>query len=186
MLFDTYEQQGLLFNMNFKDKTSNGLQAYRGDLVLVEGEIADDAGRRKPPTAIVRQAVLLADGDKLKMTAGFLNELAEIKTYLGLYKGGITPETKALFFVVNIPKPLDVDIDGTLFHFSPRVDGMVWTEMGDELRLEKDDFKGQSAADKVVTMYAGFKDYKPKAEKVSLEAALGMTIEAKRVDRGAV
>lgn len=44
MLFDRYEQQGLLFNMNFKEaSTTAGKAAYRGELVLVEGEIGDAA-----------------------------------------------------------------------------------------------------------------------------------------------
>jgi hypothetical protein len=49
MLLDTFETQGLLFNSNFKDAAGAGLQAYRGDLVLIEGEVADTMGRRKPP-----------------------------------------------------------------------------------------------------------------------------------------
>ena len=64
MLLDTYETQGLLFNSNFKDSVGAGQQAYRGDLVLIEGEVADAMGRRKPPLATMIGAVLLADEAK--------------------------------------------------------------------------------------------------------------------------
>jgi len=64
MLLDTFEFQGLLFNSNFKDSAGAGMQAYRGDLVLIEGEIADAMGRRKPPLATMIRAVLLADENR--------------------------------------------------------------------------------------------------------------------------
>ncbi|WP_054774324.1 hypothetical protein [Methylogaea oryzae] len=51
MLLNRYEHDQLLFNANLKGATTQaGLEAYRGDLVLEEGEIADALGRRKRPT----------------------------------------------------------------------------------------------------------------------------------------
>ena len=44
MLFDRYEQSQLLFNMNFKEAVGDKA-AYRGELVLIEGEVADAQGR---------------------------------------------------------------------------------------------------------------------------------------------
>lgn len=45
MLLDTFKTQGLLFNNNFKDNAGTDLQAYRGDLILIEGEVTDAMGR---------------------------------------------------------------------------------------------------------------------------------------------
>ena len=49
MLFDLYEEKGLLFNTNFAEGDGK-LSAYRGDLVLGLGEVGDALGHRKPPT----------------------------------------------------------------------------------------------------------------------------------------
>ena len=66
-------------------------------------------------------------------------------------------------------------------------DGTVWNDLNETLGLEKTDFKGQSAADKVITVYESVKgDYTPKYPEVSWEEALGQVIEVKKELRGAV
>ena len=60
MLLNTYEQNGRLFNMNFIEEAGAGVSGYRGELVLVQGEVGDSAGRRKPPVSVIEQAVMLA------------------------------------------------------------------------------------------------------------------------------
>ncbi len=74
MLFDSYEQKGFLFNMNFKAQ-EGGYAAYRGDLVLGLGEVGDAHGHRhrKPPTGKIETAYkALADhkpkGDRVALT----------------------------------------------------------------------------------------------------------------------
>lgn len=186
MLFDTYEQQNLFFNMNFKDKTGNGLQAYRGDLVLTEGEVADASGRRKPPTATVRQSVLLGSEDKLLLAAGFLDDVAKLPLFAERYGKDFAPDVKLLFFVANIAKPLQVEIAGANTFLVPLEDGMVWNELLDEVRLDKDDLKGQSAADKVITVLGAFKDYKAKGDVVTVADALTRTVVVKLGGRGPV
>lgn len=186
MLFDSYEQQGLFFNMNFKDKTSSGPQAYRGDLVLTEGEVADASGRRKPPTATVRQSVLLGSEDKLLLAAGFLDEVAKLGLFAERYGKDFAADIKLLFFVANIAKPLQVELAGANASLVPLEDGMVWNELLEVVHLDKDDLKGQSAADKVVTVLGAFKDYKPKGDAVTLDEALTRTVAVKLGGRGPV
>ena len=73
MLLKTYEEKNLLCNMSVNGATSQtDTYGYRGDLVLAEGEIADDAGRRLPPTAVVKQATVLVKGDKISMISGII------------------------------------------------------------------------------------------------------------------
>jgi hypothetical protein len=186
MLIDTYETQGLLFNINFKDAAGAGRQAYRGDLVLIEGEITDAQGRRKPPIATMVGAGLLAEGDSLKLLSGSLDEIAHLPVLVEKYASAITPETIAIVYVVNIKKPMQVEIDGVRFVLLPLDDGMAWNELVDELKLEKSDFKGKTSGEKVLTVYETAADYKPKYETVSLEVALSRGTDAKRVVHGAV
>jgi hypothetical protein len=188
MVLDKYEQQSLLFNMNFKEACSEaGMFAYRGELVLIEGEIADSQGRRKPPVAISRHTVLLEKDDKLVMAVGFIDDLNLLGNFVEKYGADFAPDMCALFYVVNITAPMQLEMAGVNFILIPLTDGIAWNEMTEELGLEKSDFKGQSAADKIVTAYDELKTYKPKyAAVASYDEALGMTADIKRETRGAI
>lgn len=186
MLLDTFETQGLLYNSNFKENAGPDQQAYRGDLVLIEGEIADALGRRKPPVATMVGAVLLADATHLKFIAGSLDDIAHLKPLVERYGARFAAGMGVLLFVVNIDAPMQIDMAGTPFILLPFADGLVWNELVDELSLDKSDFKGQSSGEKVFTLYKAFQDYRPKCESVSLGAALGRATQAKRAIHGAV
>ena len=186
MLLDTYETQGLLFNSNFKDNAGAGLQAYRGDLVMIEGEVADAMGRRKPPLATMVGAVMLADEAKLKFVAGSLDGIAQLDDFIAKYQADFAPGMGSLLFVVNIAKPMIVELAGISFSLLPLSDGLVWNELVDELRLDKSDFKGQSSGEKVATLYKAFQDYRPRGDKLAFDEAKTRTIEAKRTIYGAV
>ena len=81
MLLDRYEP--FFFNANFKEAASEaGSVAYRGELVLMEGEVADAQGRRKPPHEILKQAAVLAAGDELKLITGSLDALQHFPSLL--------------------------------------------------------------------------------------------------------
>ena len=190
MLLDRYDQQALLFNTNIKEKTSKpNVDAYRGDLVLEEGEIADSLGRRKPPLSCIKQVALLAEEDKISFISGFLEKLEYLPLFYAKYAGDLAENLAAVFYVENIPKPIQVKYQGNHHVLLPMVEGegTVWNDLNEELALEKSDFKGQSAGDKVVTVYQAVKtDYQPKYPEVSWEEALVQVVEVKKELRGAV
>jgi hypothetical protein len=188
MLLEKYEQEGLLFNTNFNEHTSEpGKVAYRGELVLVEGEVADSQGRRKPPVSVMRHAVLLSDHNKLAMVVGSLDHLSQMQSFIDKYKGDFAEGMKAVFFVVDLKDALQLDVEGEHFVLIPLTEGVAWNEMVDELALEKSDFKGQSAGDKVLTLFGEMADYAPKYPTVaSMEEALSYTADIKREGKGAV
>jgi hypothetical protein len=187
MLLEKYEQEDLLFNTNFKSKTSKeGMMAYRGELVLVKGEVADAQGRRKPPTALIRSAILLTQDDKLAFVVGSIDDLGLLNIFIEKYGVDFAQNMKALFYVVNITTPMQVDINGISVTLIPLLEGVAWNELIEELCMEKKDFKGQSSADKVVTAWEAYQDYAPKYESLSLEEAMARTADIKREMRGAV
>ncbi len=185
MLFDTYEQKGLLFNTNFKESEGK-YSCYRGDLVLGLGEVGDALGHRKPPTATIKNTVVLAEDDKIKLYVGSLDELALLPRIIDYYKADFAPDVKLILYVVNIAKPLVIEKDGFTFSAIGMQEGLIWNELIDLAALEKGDFKGQSPTGKIVTVYKALSDYKPKGDKVSFEEALGCTVELKRAGRGPV
>lgn len=184
MLLDRYEP--LFFNANFKEVASGSIAAYRGELVVTEGEIADDQGRRKPPVEVMKQAIALADGDKLLFISGSLDEFQYYHGFIDKFGADITAETLVILFVVNIDNPFIADVNGAKAVFIPLVQGMTWNELGDLAALDKSDFKGQGAAEKVVTMYNALKGNKYKFAESTVELELTRTNNNKRVNHGAV
>jgi hypothetical protein len=185
MLFDAYEQKGLLFNMNFKESNGN-FSAYRGDLVLELGEVGDALGHRKPPTATIKNTIVLAENDKIKLYVGSLDELALLPKVLDYYQADFAPDVRIILFIVNINKPLIIETSGLTITAIGMQEGLIWNELIDIAALDKSDFKGQSASEKIITVYKALSDHKPKGDKVSLDEALTRTLELKRAGRGPV
>ena len=179
MLLDSYNSKGLLFIMILLGATSEKDKfAYRGDLVLKEGELLEGSERdRKTPECVISQAAVLASNDKLLFVSGLFFELDKVALFVEKYKNDLTPETKLLFYVENIAEKMKVTYEGFTFQLLPYPDGMVWNEFLDTLYIEKSDMKGLSAEDKVITVAEAAKDFDTKTEAISLEEALQKTIK---------
>lgn len=185
MLLDRYEP--LFFNSNFKEAASDaGWVAYRGELVLQEGEVADAQGRRKPPTEVLKQAIVLSAGNDLKLLSGSLDQLQQFPLFMDKFGADLKADSVVILFTVNIPTPFIATVNGAKLVFIPLVQGMVWTELAEMCGLEKGDFKGQSAADKVVTLHAALAQEKFKFAEKTVEEALTTTNNAKRENHGAI
>lgn len=181
-----YKDSSQLFNDNFLEQTSeSGLYGYRGELVLIQGEVADDKGHLKPPVEVMRGVAILGD-EKMRMLIGAIDRLSSLNTFVEKYQSDFGDDLIAVLFVVDIKDGMKVTLGGAQFILIPLVQGVPWNEMIDELGLEKSDFKGQSAADKIITMRDELKTYKPKYPETGYEDALGQTIETKRESWGAV
>jgi hypothetical protein len=185
MLFDAYEQKGLLFNMNFKEANGNSA-AYRGDLVLELGEVGDALGHRKPPTATIKNTIVLAENDKIKLYVGSLDELELLPKVLDYYQADFAADVRIILFIVNINKPLQIETGGLSISTIGMQEGLIWNELIDIAALDKSDFKGQSPSEKIITVYKALSDYKPKGDKVNFDEALTRTVELKRAGRGPV
>ena len=187
MILEQYAEQSLLCNVSVNGLTSTkDNYAFRGDIVIEEGEIADTQGRRLPPKSVVKQAVVLVSANKIKMIAGALDDIVQVPEFVGKYGSDFSDDIKLLFYVSNINKAVKVTIDGKLSVLLPHDEGAVWTMLMDDLRLEKSDFKGQSAENKVITMFEALESYVPKCEEKSYNDALGYTVEVKKEARGPV
>ena len=187
MLLSDYARANLLCNISFNSKTSRpGEFAYRGDLVLEEGEIADDQGRRLPPVTVIRQAIVLANASKITLLIGGLHELALLDQVMERYAKDFDEKIHLMFFAENIGKPIQTESHGYKIVLLPIADTAIWSEAISELRLEKDDFKGQSPEDKLITLQNSLFDYHPKYPVVTYPEALDATVEIKGERRGAV
>lgn len=186
MILQKFKDAALLFNSNFLEQTSEaGTWGYRGELVLVEGGVGDAKGHSKPPLEVMRGAVLLG-GERLQLFIGAIDRVASLPTLVEKYQADFAPGMKAVLYVVDLKDPMRVELAGTEFVLIPLLQGVPWNEVIDELALEKSDFKGQSAADKILTLYKELQQYTPKYPQVSLDEALAATTGAVREAWGAV
>lgn len=186
MPLKSYEQNGRLLNVNFMGNAGAGLSGYRGELVLIEGDVADSAGHRKPPESVIEQAVLLAEGEKIQMFCGLVRELAELEHFIPAYASDLASEVTPLFFVVNAAKEMKINVNGMQLDVIPLAEGLVWSELTDLLGLEKGDFKGQSSGEKITTVYKSLKDFRSGFDVVDWANALNHVTAVKRETRGAL
>ncbi len=185
MILDQYKADNLLFNSNFCDPTSQpGLGSYRGDLVIVDGGL-DDKGHPNPPEEVLRGAVILA-GEKVEMLIGSLDRIDMMSEFLERFGGDLAPGAPVMLFVVNASERARFEYEGSTFSIIPLVQGVCWNEAIDELALEKSDFKGQTPADKVYTLYQEMKSYSAKGALKSFDDLLAATTNEVREAWGAV
>lgn len=187
MLLNRYQEQNLFCNVSIHGKTTQASRfAYRGDLVIEEGEIADAQGRRRPPKSVVKQAVILASDSQMLMLAGALENVSLLPQVLERYCPDFAADVKLLFFVANIGQTLCVTLATGPCYLIPYDDGAVWNMLMEELKLEKEDFKGQSAEDKVITVYNTLCKFTPRFTAAKLDGLEQFIVEVAKSERGAV
>ncbi len=188
MIIKNFEENGQLLNISFADAASeSGFAGFRGRLALVEGEVADSSGNRKPPPRVMEHTVLLSRDDKLALLAGSLDKLEHLNDLVAMYKDALSADTLAMLYVVDLTEPLQVELEGVNFALIPMQEGLTWNEILDESGLEKSDLKKKSGADKVYAVWEELKGFKAKGSVVSMEEALSKTdATLTRVERGAL
>lgn len=182
MLLESYDKQGLLFITSVLGATGkSGVSAFRGDLVLIQGSLREGSTTdRKPPELLLHQVAALADDSKFLFISGLFRELKDVVPFVEKYQDALKTDTTTLFFVENIAKPMQVVINEVLFKFMPYKEGMIWNETLEMLYIEKSELKGQSAEDKVVTVYEAAQGFSTKTETIDFAEALTKTIVVKK------
>lgn len=178
--------QNLTWQVSICEKAeSSEALIYRGDLILQEGKLTLH-GSRGTPEAVIKQVVLAAKADKITFFAGHLSKLDHIHLFCEKYLGSCEAGIPLFLFVENIKEKLAVEIDGHMVYFYPLLEGVVWNEFNELIGLEKGDFKGLGAGDKVVKVADEAKTLKPKNTLLSLEEALARTVAVTKELRGAI
>ncbi|OUD11656.1 hypothetical protein [Thioflexithrix psekupsensis] len=183
-LLETLKAEKLLWQMSFSGAVSVG-EGYRGELILVPGKI-NASGNQNPPEKLAAQTLLIAKEGKIDFLAGYVRHL----DYLNHFAEKFVPYCKAgipfYFFVEDIGKTMSFELADHRFYVFPLDEGTVWNEFCDMLGLEKGDFKGLDAGEKIVKVAEEGANFKPKAEEVTFEVALTRTIAIHKEARGPV
>lgn len=186
MLLQSYKEDQLMWLTTCHGDAGDGAESFRGDLVIIHGELKPVSGTYNLPVAQIRQAVLLEKGGKLVMVAGNLASVDELPAFVEKYQGDLADDALVMLYIDNLGDDAVVDVDGikySLFRFG---NGMVWNELLDEAALDKGDFKGQKPEEKVVTLYDELKGYVSKAGELSMDEVLASKTEAKKEAWGAI
>lgn len=186
MLLDTYKANELIWLTTINGKTKNGLNAFRGDLIIKLGEFNEVANKRNPPEAAIKEAVILADDTSLLMVVGNFSNILELPEFISRFTADLAADCKPIFFIDNLTESMVVDIDGRQYTLISLPAGMIWNELLDLCYLDKHDLKGQSTEDKIVTVYNALKSYKPKFKASTLDEAIANRNSVKREVWGAV
>ena len=180
MLLEDYQDKGLLTVTLVNGETSTkGVYAYRGDLVLKEGEKCESSSNpndRKPPEALLIHSAFIVENDKVVFINGLLPKLELLPMFVEKYGTDLAADCIALIYVENIAKAMQVELAGVTYKLLPYKEGLVWNEILEELYIEKHELKNQSAEDKVMVAYDAAKSYKAKGALVSYEEAEANTI----------
>ena len=163
MLLESYNRKGLLSITSVLGATTESGKGSERD--------------RKTPEFVIHQSVVLASDDKLLFVGGLCYELDKLNLFVEKYKDDLTSDTILLFYVENIAEKMKVSFEGFTFQLVPYPDGMVWNELLELLYIEKSDLKGQSAEDKVITLFEAAKGFDTKTTAISFEEALEKTVE---------
>ncbi|RYZ96986.1 MAG: hypothetical protein EOO68_15970 [Moraxellaceae bacterium] len=187
MLLDHYQKLERLQNSGVKGATTEANTfAFRGDLVLEQGDIADVQGRRLPPKSVVKQAALLIANDKIRFLCGNVHDLAGLELLHGLYGEDYAPDVCLFIYVENIKSKIKLTLNGYTYTCLPIEEMAVWSALMDDLRLDKEDFKGCSNEDKVIVMYRAAVDFQYKGDVLPFAEALGLRVAATKSQRGPV
>lgn len=179
MLLENLNKQKLLTITSVLGATGTADHyAFRGDLVLKEGELREGSERdRKPPEIVIHQSVVLASSEKFLFVGGLLYRLEQLQLFVEKYRDALDQDTILIFYVENIKQNLSVEYQGLTFKCVPYGDGMIWNELLDLLYLEKSDLKGQSAEEKVETVFDAAGSFDIKTSPIVFEEACSNTIE---------
>ena len=186
MLLDTYQADERFWITTFCGKTSAGLRAFRGDFVVKAGEFNATAGKRNPPEALLKQAVILAGEDSIKLLAGNFASVDELPELIAGFGAKLEPDCTTILFVDNLAVDAVIEQDGRRYVLILHPEGLIWNELMDLFYVEKSDLKGQSSEDKVVTVYEAAKGYAPKFPIKTLDEVIATKTGVVREAWGAV
>lgn len=186
MLLDTYKDEELMWLTTCFGPVSDTEQGFRGDLVIIHGEKKQATGSRNLPPAQIRQAVILGTEDTLTFIAGNMASVDELPPFIEKYGPALADDVTAIFLIDNLADNATLDYEGKILHLRRCDGGTSWNELLDLAFLDKSDFKGQKAEEKVKTLADTLKSYDSKAPLDTLENILASKTDAKREAWGAI
>lgn len=177
-------EKEILWQPSFKGDLKNGKEGYRGDLVLIEGKVIN--GNKMVPELIAKQGIMTVKDSKIEFVAVLLPAVADIESFVSLFKDALTSEGQYFIYTENADKDMIVEYEGCKFIVTLLDESTVWNELLDIAGLSKGDLKKLSAEEKITTLVEELSSETPSYESVSFEDAKTFVTQSTRVKHGAV
>ncbi|WP_072679558.1 hypothetical protein [Arcobacter sp. LA11] len=138
---------------SFNGTLSNGMNGYRGALIIEEGkQISSD--RKLPPRIQAKQVIMISKEEKIKFFACELESFNDFKPMFEKYKQFFDQESMNLLYVTDLDGNGTFEYDDVTFTAIMLDESSVWNELLDLASLEKSDMKQYKKQDaKVEKLY---------------------------------
>ncbi|WP_188108614.1 hypothetical protein [Sulfurimonas lithotrophica] len=137
---------------SFNDVLSDGLNGYRGALIVEEGkQLSPD--RKLPPKIQAKQVIMVSNDKGIKLLACELESFNHFKPMFEKYKEFFTPDSLNILYVTDLDGNGTFTYEGIEFTAIMLDESSVWNELLEVADLEKGDMKKLSPAEKIEKMY---------------------------------
>ena len=143
---------------------------YRGELIITQGEFLSPE-KQLPPKLILKQAIVIANGEETLLFAAELSDFADFEKFFGLYKAMFTPKTLVTLFITNLLSDAIFEFEGITVYGFALDESSVWNELISHADLDKKELKRMGAEEKLDALYNGLKSATFYAKKMSYEEA---------------
>jgi hypothetical protein len=170
---------------SFNDVLDNGLNGYRGALIVEEGkQLSPD--RKLPPKIQLKQVIMVSDDSGIKLLACELESFNHFKSMFEKYKDFFTPDSLNILYVTDLDGNGTFTYEGVEFTAIMLDESSVWNELLEVADLEKGDMKKLSPSEKIEKMYDELLDADVKEAAKTYEEMCELIGESSKQLMGAV
>ena len=186
MSITTYVKENKLdWQPSFNDTLSDGLQGYRGSLIVEEGKQLSP-GRKLPPKIQLKQVIMVSDDSGIKLLACELDSFNDFKPLFERYKEFYLADGLNIIYVTDLDGNGTFTYEGIEFTAFMLDESSVWNELLDLADLSKGDMKKLNPSEKIEKMYEELLDNDTKEVAKSYEEMCALIGESSKQLMGAV
>ena len=180
------KENELAWQPSFNGTLNDGLQGYRGALIVQEGK-ALSANRKLPPKTLAKQLIMISDESSIKFLTCELESFNDFKPMFEKYKDFFTADGLYVLFVTDLDGNGTFEYEGIKFTAIMLDESSVWNEILELADLEKSDMKKlKKNEEKIDKLYEELLDNDVEEESKSYEDMCQLIGESSKQLMGAV
>ena len=170
---------------SFNDTLSDGLNGYRGALIVEEGkQLSPD--RKLPPKIQLKQVIMVSDDSGIKFLTCELESFNHFVPMFEKYKEFFTPDSVNVLYVTDLDGNGTFTYEGVEFTAIMLDESSVWNEILELADLEKGDMKKLNASEKIEKVYEEILDNDVKEDTKTFDEMCELIGESSKQLMGAV
>jgi len=179
------KENELAWQPSFNADVSDGLNGYRGALIVEEGkQLSPD--RKLPPKIQAKQVVMISDESAIKFFTCELDSFNDFKPLFEKYKDYFSTDGLYVLYVTDLDGNGTFTYEGIEFTAFMLDESSVWNEILELADLEKGDMKKLDPAQKIEKLYEELLDNDVKESAKTYEEMCELIGESSKQLMGAV